>query len=101
MAEEFTLKSLSDLIKQVQDDVTAIKSDSAQLRASKARLTSGIADVRVDVARLAMKLDSLRELFEERFDRLHSAAVISGEIKEDSLFREISTLTQPSSLKRS
>ena len=103
MAEEFTLKSLSDLIRQVQDDVTTIKSDLTLVRATKARLISGIAGVRVDVARLAMKLDSFRESVEERFERLDAAfAVMSGEVKENSSFcYDISTLNQPPSLKRS
>jgi hypothetical protein len=63
----------------------------------------GIADVRVDVARLAMKLDRFRESVEERFERLDAAfAVMSGEVKENSSFcYDISTLNQPPSLKRS
>jgi hypothetical protein len=70
MAENADLRYLSELLAQIEDDMRLIRSDSAEVRASWARVRNGVTSLKGDVARLEMNLDSFHEATIDRFDRL-------------------------------
>jgi hypothetical protein len=70
MAENADLRYLAELLAEIADDMRLIRSDSAEARASWARIRDGAASPKEDVARLEMNLDSFHEATINRFDRL-------------------------------
>jgi hypothetical protein len=66
MADQPDVRFLVEQIKQM----AALRSDAAGVGASSAKVRSGLASIRADLARVEMKLDAFQEGVEDRFDRL-------------------------------
>jgi hypothetical protein len=70
MGEEADLRYLSELLARLKDDVRLIESDMSEISASAARVRSGVASPKGDVARLEGRPDSFHEATIDRFDGL-------------------------------